>query len=88
MEGAGEADRRDDEPKDDRRLWDVGGGFIGRARDCGVPGAEGPTADGAGDPALAESCETKEARLPKSGGAGLFEDTRRAGMSIFDILPC
>lgn len=33
-EGAGDADRRiaGDEPNDDRRLRDVGGGFIGRAR--------------------------------------------------------
>jgi len=33
-EGAGEADLRmaGDEPNDDRRLRDVGGGFIGRAR--------------------------------------------------------
>lgn len=35
MEGAGEADRRidGDEPKEDLRLCDVGGGFIGRAND-------------------------------------------------------
>lgn len=33
------------EPKEDLRLCEVGGGFIGSARDCGVPGAEG-----AGDP--------------------------------------
>lgn len=42
-EGAGETDLRIDgeEPNDDRRLWDVGGGFMGRARLCGVPGADG-----------------------------------------------
>ena len=42
-EGAGDAERRmaGDEPNDDRRLRDVGGGFIGKARLRGVPGAEG-----------------------------------------------
>jgi hypothetical protein len=29
------------EPKDERRLCVVGGGFIETASDCGVPGAEG-----------------------------------------------
>lgn len=47
--GAGEAERRiegDAFPTEDRRLCeDGGGGFIGRAKDAGVPGAEG-----AGDP--------------------------------------
>ena len=35
IEGAGEADRRidGDEPNEDRRLWEVGGGFIGSASD-------------------------------------------------------
>ena len=32
IDGAGDADRRD-EPNDDRRLCDVGGGFIGRDSD-------------------------------------------------------
>ena len=43
IDGAGETDRRieGDDPKEDRRLCDVGGGFIGRASDCGVPGADG-----------------------------------------------
>jgi len=44
-DGAGEADRRmdgEEAPIDDRLLWEVWeGGFIGTARDCGVPGAEG-----------------------------------------------
>lgn len=44
-EGLGETERRIDcaavEPNDDRRLCVVGGGFIGKANDCGVPGAEG-----------------------------------------------
>lgn len=86
IDGAGEADRRidGDEPKDDRRLCDVGGGFIGRASDWGVPGA-----DGTGEPiARADSCATKEARPPKSGGAGLLDDIRRAGRSILLTLLC
>ena len=52
MEGLGDTERLTEvplpicEPKDERRLCEVGGGFIGSgARDCGVPGAEG-----AGDP--------------------------------------
>ena len=47
IEGAGDADRRidGDEPKEERRLWVIAGGFIGRAKDVGVPGIEG-----AGDP--------------------------------------
>jgi hypothetical protein len=49
IDGAGETDLRidGDEPNDERRLCDVGGGFIGRARECGVPGA-----DGTGDPTV------------------------------------
>ena len=38
-----------DEPKDDRRLWEIAGGFIGSARDVGVPGIEA-----AGDPGAKE----------------------------------
>lgn len=48
-EGAGDAERlmAGLEPKEDFRLWLIAlGGFIGRARDVGVPGAEGT-----GDPA-------------------------------------
>lgn len=43
MDGAGEADRRieGDDPKEERRLWDNAGGFIGNARDVGVPGIDG-----------------------------------------------
>lgn len=85
IDGAGDADRRiaGEDPNDDRRLCDVGGGFIGRAKDWGVPGAEG-----IGDPGAKLLSATKEARPPKSGGAGLFEDTRRAGRSIFVTLLC
>jgi len=40
MEGAGEADRL--EENDDLREWLIAlGGFIGRAIEVGVPGAEG-----------------------------------------------
>lgn len=49
IEGLGETERRMDcaetEPNEERRLCVVCGGFMGRANDCGVPGAEG-----AGDP--------------------------------------
>jgi hypothetical protein len=85
MDGAGEADRRIDgeEPNDDRRLCEVGGGFIGRARDWGVPGA-----DGAGEPPAIDPCATKDARPPKSGGAGLSEEILRAGRSILVTLLC
>lgn len=88
MDGAGEADRRIDgeEPKDDRRLCEVGGGCIcnGRDKDCGVPGMEG-----IGEPMARAESAAKDARLPKSGGAGLLDDTLRAGRSIFaDLLCC
>lgn len=87
-EGLGETDLLGAacDPNDDLLLCEVGGGFIGRASDCGVPGAEGR-----GDPtASANASATKEARwlptLPKSGGAGLFDDIRRPGRSIFATL--
>lgn len=51
IDGDGETDRRTDgvvEPKDDLLLWEVGGGFIGNAKEFGVPGAEG-----IGDPIVA-----------------------------------
>lgn len=85
IDGAGETDRRSegDDPKDDRRLCDVGGGFIGSANEFGVPGADG-TGDAA---ARADSTETK-ARPPKSGGAGLVEEIRLAGRSILVTLLC
>ena len=89
MDGLGETERRADwptcEPNDDRLLCDVGGGFMGNARDCGVPGA-----DGRGEPSASDmtSC-TNEARwLPRSGGAGLLEDIRRPGRSILATLLC
>lgn len=40
IDGAGETERRDE--KEDLRLWLITlGGFIGRAIDVGVPGADG-----------------------------------------------
>lgn len=91
VDGLGDTDRLTEaatcELKDDLRLCDVGGGFMGIASDCGVPGAEG-----SGDPTAADvaSC-TNEARLlvgPRSGGAGLLDDIRRPGKSILVTLLC
>ena len=60
--GAGEADRRIEGealPNEDLRLREiVAGGFIGRARDEGVPGAEG-----AGEGARIEVLDVERARL-------------------------
>jgi hypothetical protein len=86
IDGAGEAERRIDgeEPNDERRLCDVGGGcIVGRASDWGVPGI-----DGTGEPIANVESAMNEARPPKSGGAGLFEETRRAGRSILVTLLC
>jgi hypothetical protein len=86
IDGAGDADRRmeGDEPNEERRLCDVGGGCIcGNASDWGVPGIEGT-----GDPIARLESAAKDARPPKSGGAGLFEETRRAGRSILVTLLC
>lgn len=48
IDGAGLTERRDDE-KDDLRLWQIVlGGFMGKAIDVGVPGA-----DGTGEPTAA-----------------------------------
>lgn len=86
IDGAGEAERRidGDEPKDVRRLCDVRGAcMVGSASDCGVPGMEGT-----GEPTAKGESATKDALPPKSGGAGLFEETRRAGKSILFTLLC
>lgn len=86
IDGAGEAERRmeGEEPNEERRLCEVGGGcIVGRASDCGVPGM-----DGTGEPIARLQSPTKDARPPKSGGAGLLEDTRRAGKSILVTLLC
>lgn len=59
IDGLGDTDLLTDcEPNDDRRLCEVGGGFIGKAKDWGVPGA-----DGRGDAMASEvTSVTKEAR--------------------------
>jgi hypothetical protein len=77
-EGAGEADRRDE--NDERLLWlTTLGGFMGNGNDDGVPGAEGT-----GEPteALGVSTVGACARKPISGGAGLLAEIRRGGKSI------
>ena len=87
-EGAGEADLRNegDDPNEERRLCVSGGGFIGKAKEVGVPGIEGVGAGefGAKLGFSARNC----ARCPKSGGAGLPDDMRRAGRSILETLLC
>ena len=89
IEGDGDTERRIDweDPNDERLLWVVGGGFIGRASDTGVPGA-----DGTGEPIeIGCSClagSTRCALPAKSGGAGLDEDIRLEGKSILAVLPC
>ena len=78
MDGAGDAERRDE--SDDLRLWlTTLGGFIGSGTELGVPGA-----DGAGEFSDAEATASKACcdRLPNSGGAGLLEDILRGGRSV------
>jgi hypothetical protein len=54
MDGAGDTDRRDE--KEDLREWLITlGGFMGRAIEVGVPGAEGT-----GDPIVVEAASTVE----------------------------
>jgi hypothetical protein len=78
-EGAGETERR--EENDDRREWLMTlGGFMGKAIDVGVPGAEGT-----GEPPAAEGVASMAPRIdlwPMSGGAGLCEDIRLGGRSV------
>ena len=84
-DGAGEADRRIDgeEPKDERRLCDTGGGSMGKFEVIGVPGVEG-----AGDTmAAAELGTVGWERIEGSGGAGLLEEMRLAGRSILRNFP-
>lgn len=86
IEGAGLTERRDDE-NEDLRLWlTMLGGFMGKAIEVGVPGADG-TGDPMGTlvaptPGIASSTANWD-RWPKSGGAGLLEDMRRGGKSDF-----
>ena len=83
-EGAGDADLRTDgdEPKDDRRLCEINGGFMGSARDVGVPGIDGAGEPGASEPVSGPGC----GRRLESGGAGL--EMRLPGRSIFVTLLC
>ena len=86
MDGAGDADLRmaGDELKDERLLCELAGGFIGRAREIGVPGTEG-----AGEPgARLWVSGGKYGLNPRSGGAGLLEDILLPGKSILVILLC
>jgi hypothetical protein len=79
IEGAGETDRL--EENDDRRLWLMTlGGFMGRATEVGVPGA-----DGTGEPiTTADSTDSwiwfRNSR--NSDGAGLLDEIRRGGRSL------
>lgn len=81
-DAAGDADRRIDgeEPNEDRRLCDTGGGFIGKFKGFGVPGA-----DGVGEVMAAELVG---GGLLVGSGAGLLDGMRLAGKSIFKNLPC
>lgn len=86
IDGAGDADRLMDgeEPKEDRRLWEIAGGFIGSASVVGVPGIDGAGDAGAMDKTSGAICD----REPGSGGAGLLDEILRAGRSILVILLC
>jgi hypothetical protein len=82
-EGTGEADRRidGDDPKEERRLSENGGGSIGKLIVFGVPGVEG-----AGE-AMGMGLLVDWALLQMSDGAGLLEGIRRAGRSILRNFP-
>ena len=86
IDGAGDAERRmdGDEPKEERRLCVIAGGFIGRAREVGVPGIEGEGETGARD---VDSGPINE-RDPVSCGTGLLEGILRPGRSILVTLLC
>ena len=56
---------------------------MGRAREVGVPGM-----DWAGEPGASEPVSGPASRRLESGGAGLLDDMRRAGRSIFVTLLC
>lgn len=90
IDGLGETDRRIDcaEPNEDRRLCVVGGGFIGSASDCGVPGADGLGEPTARSSALSFSICARPRNSRTSDGTGLFDEIRRIGISILVILLC
>ena len=58
IDGAGDADLRieGDDPKDERLLCEIAGGFIGSAREVGVPGMEGAGDAGANDVPSEAAC--------------------------------
>lgn len=88
IDGAGEQDLRIDgeDPNEERLLCDIAGGFMGKARDVGVPGID---ADGAGEPGVKDVVSDNMCGLtPRSGGAGLLDEIRLPGKSIFVILLC
>jgi hypothetical protein len=79
IDGAGETERLDE--KEERRLCVITlGGFIGRAADVGVPGADG-TGEPTATPGTASTAARTD-RYPISGGVGLLEDIRRGGRSV------
>lgn len=80
-EAAGDADLRMDgeDPKEERRLCDTGGGSIGRVvAVIGVPGVDGTGEATAIEAAADDGCVF----VLKSGGAGLLDDIRLPGRSI------
>jgi hypothetical protein len=84
-EGAGDADLRKegDEPKDERRLDNAGGGgSMGSGVVSGVPGFEG-----AGEAMAAFVVLELDARWMGWSGAGLLDDIRRPGRSTLWNLP-
>jgi hypothetical protein len=84
-DGAGDADLRKDgdEPKEERRLDNAGGGgSIGRGVVRGVPGFEG-----AGEAMAALVVLELDARWTGWSGAGLLDDIRRPGRSTLWNLP-
>lgn len=72
-----------EDPKDERRLWETGGGSMGKFDAIGVPGV-----DGAGEAIANEFVLLCCGLLVGSGGAGLLEAKRFAGRSILRTLPC
>lgn len=87
IDGAGDAERRmeGEEPKEERRLGVMTGGFIGSASDAGVPGNEAAGDAGAKE---AKSAPASSGRGLGSGGAGLLVEILRAGRSILVTLLC
>lgn len=92
MEGAGDADLpTEGDPNDERRLCVYAGGFIGKAKELGVPGTDGVGAGDAGAFVIGVSIDLLSGRLgglnAESEGAGLFE-ILLPGRSTFATLLC